>query len=86
MSQSDVIHHLKEWVSKELLEGQDIGLDETTPLLGWGVINSIEIARLVSYIEDQWGISVPEEMVVLGNFENLQAIASLITNLSGGRA
>jgi acyl carrier protein len=86
MSQSDVIHHLKEWVSKELLEGQDIGLEETTPLLEWGVINSIEIARLVSYIEDEWSISVPEEMVVLGNFENLQAIASLITNLSGGGA
>jgi acyl carrier protein len=86
MSQSDVIHHLKEWVSKELLEGQDIGLDETTPLLEWGVINSIEIARLVSHIEDEWGISVPEEMVVLGNFENLQAIASLITKLSGGGA
>jgi acyl carrier protein len=86
MSQSDVISHLKEWVSKELLEGQEIGLDDTTPLLEWGVINSIEIARLVSYIEDQWGISIPEEMVVLGNFENLQAIASMITNLSEGGA
>ena len=82
MAQSGVVHHLKEVVSKELLEGQDIGLDAATPLLEWGVINSIEIARLVAFIEDQWGINIPEEMVILDHFQNLQSMASLVAQLS----
>ena len=54
MDNSNIVKHLKEYVSKEILEGQDMGLDATTPLLEWGIINSIEIARLVVFIENQW--------------------------------
>ena len=83
MGQSGVIQGLKEYVAKELLEGQDIGLDETTPLLEWGVINSIEMARLVTFIENRWNVSVPEEMIVIQHFQSIESIAALVDQLAG---
>ncbi len=84
MGQSGVIQGLKEYVAKELLEGQDIGLDETTPLLEWGVINSIEMARLVTFIENRWSVSVPEEMIVIQHFKSIESIAALVDRLASG--
>lgn len=84
MGQSGVIQGLKEYVAKELLEGQDIGLDETTPLLEWGVINSIEMARLVTFIENRWSVSVPEEMIVIQHFQSIESIAALVDRLASG--
>jgi len=82
MGQSGVIQGLKEYVVKELLEGQDIGLDESTPLLEWGVINSIEMARLVTFIENQWNVSIPEEMIVIQHFQSIESIAALVEQLA----
>jgi len=84
MGQSGVIQGLKEYVAKELLEGQDIGLDETTPLLEWGIINSIEMARLVTFIENRWSVSVPEEMIVIQHFQSIESIAALVDQLAAG--
>ena len=37
MQQSEVLESLKGNVANEILDGKDIGLDGTTPLLEWGV-------------------------------------------------
>lgn len=82
MKQSEVLDSLKSYVSRELLDGKDIGLDASTPLLEWGIINSIEIARLVAFIQDRFGVEVPGEMIVVEHFKDLTSLTNLVSELA----
>lgn len=82
MKQSEVLASLKGYISRGILDGQDIGLDASTPLLEWGIINSIEIARLVSFIQDRFGVEIPGEKIVFEYFRDLTTITSLVLELA----
>lgn len=81
MKQSQVLESLKWHISSEVLDGQDIGLDASTPLLEWGVINSMEMARLVTFIHDRLGVEIPGDKITIEHFKDLAAITSLVLEL-----
>ncbi len=81
MKQSEVMASLKGYISREILDGKDIGLDDSTPLLEWGIINSMEIARLVSFIQDRFGVEVPSDKITIEYFKDLTAITNLVLEL-----
>jgi acyl carrier protein len=82
MKQSEVLESLKGYVSREILDGKDIGLDGSAPLLEWGIINSIEIARLVAFIQNRFDVEVPGEKIVIEHFKDLNSITALVLELS----
>lgn len=82
MNKSEVLQELKDYVSQEILDGKDIGLDDSTPLLEWGIINSMEIARMISFIEDRFRVEIPEDKINPEYFMSLSAISDLVTELS----
>ena len=82
MNKSEVLQELKNYVSHEILDGKDIGLGDSTPLLEWGIINSMEIARMVSFIEDRFQVGIPEDKISPEYFMSLSAISDLVTELS----
>jgi acyl carrier protein len=75
---------IKGFIVRELLDGKDAGLDASTPLLKWGVIDSLSLVNLLAFIEERFGIGVPPAEVNATNFENLSAIAGLLSRLSAG--
>lgn len=85
MQRSEVLAQLKDYVAQHLLDGTDIGLDESTPLLEWGVINSLEIIRLISFIEKQFGVEVPGEKIVASYFINLASLSNLVLEIADRR-
>jgi acyl carrier protein len=78
MQQSEVLGSLKSYITQEVLSGRDIGLEATTPLLEWGVINSLEIVRLLSFIRSQYGIEIPSEKVTAEHFKDLNSLSYLV--------
>jgi acyl carrier protein len=82
MQRSAIISQLTRHIADNVLYGRDIGLDETTPLLEWGIINSLEIVRLLSFVHKQFNVEIPIDNVVPENFINLAAIADLLLKLS----
>lgn len=82
MKQSEVMASLKGYISQEILDGKDIGLDDSTPLLEWGIINSMEMARLVSFIQDKFGVEVPSDKIVIEYFKDLTSITNLVLELA----
>lgn len=78
-----VLTDLTDFVSRELLEGKSEGLDENTPLLQWGIINSLSLARLVEYTERRFGVKVPPKDLVPENFQSLRAVTQLVSRLGG---
>lgn len=82
MNKSSVLEILKEYISKEILDGKDMGLDASTPLLEWGIINSMEIARLVTFIQVQFSVEIPSEKITIEYFKDLNTISDLVIDIS----
>lgn len=53
------------------------------PLLDSGVIDSMGILELVSFLESTFGIEVQDEEIVPANFGSIERIASLVTTKRG---
>ncbi|MEV4636646.1 acyl carrier protein [Actinoplanes sp. NPDC049548] len=77
-----LVTKLIEYTRTELLQGAD-GDDLTvdTPLLEWGVLDSLKTARLVTYIRQEFGVRVPPREMTGGNFRSLASIAALVESL-----
>lgn len=78
MERLEVLERLQKYIAEQVLDGKNIGLDETTPLLEWGVINSIEIVRLLTFIRKQFAIDIPSTQMIADNFVDLRAITNVV--------
>ena len=71
---------LIEFVKNEVMRNKNAKLDENEDLLSAGILDSLAILQLVAYIEDQFGIKVPDEDVVFENFQSINALTSYLEN------
>ena len=75
------IEMLKQFISDELVPGNNIeNLDESDSLLESGIIDSMGILKLVTFIEDKFQLKIEAEELIPENFETLFAIANMISN------
>jgi 2-hydroxymuconate-semialdehyde hydrolase len=81
MTRDEMLDDLKQFVGQELLEGRDSGLDEHTPLLQWGVIDSLSVAELVSFTRERFDIEVPQSAVTPDNLKDLDAYVGMLQRL-----
>jgi acyl carrier protein len=82
--QRDVVRkQLTKYIAQDVLEGKDIDLDETTPLLEWGIINSLEMVKLLSFIREQFGVDIPTDKLVADSFTSILQFLSMEINCSG---
>ena len=59
------------------------GLDPDLPLVQRGVIDSIELIQLVSFLEKEFGITVDETEVVPSNLRTLRTMAAFVARKKG---
>jgi acyl carrier protein len=78
----EMLGELKQFVVRELLDGRDTGLDEHTPLLAWGVLDSLSVNVLVSYTSERFGIDVPQAEVTPENLKDLDAYVAMLMRLT----
>jgi acyl carrier protein len=81
MSNDQVILELRAFIAREFLNGKDAGLDETTPLIDWGVIDSIAIVSLRDFVSTRFGVEIPHSELKPSNMSTLTTIASLVDRL-----
>ena len=73
---------LKHFIVTELMHEEDDDLlDDEEPLLGSGIVDSLGIMRLVSYIEEEFGIEVSEEDLVPEHFQTVNRMAAFVERL-----
>ena len=71
---------LVRFVRAEFLPGGErTHLDETTPLLESGILDSLRIAVLLGYIRDELGLRVPLAAMDATNFRDIRTIAELLS-------
>lgn len=86
MSDDNVIPELRDFIAREFLNGKDQGLDAATPLIEWGVIDSIAIVSLRDFVASRFGVEIPHSDLKPSNLSSLTTIASLIGRLRRAHA
>ena len=81
MTRQQMLGELKGFVVNEFLDGRDSGLDEHTPLLEWGVIDSISASQLVAFSKERFDVDVPQEELTPQNLQDLESYLSLLERL-----
>lgn len=69
---------LVEFVKNEVMRNKNAKLSDDEDLLSAGILDSLAILQLVAYIEDQFGIKVPDEDVVFENFQSINALTAYL--------
>jgi acyl carrier protein len=72
---SDHVSALVEFVNRDLLEGKGTSIDADTALFDDGKLDSLNILRLIAFVETRRGRSIPDPEIVMNRFRSLRTIA-----------
>jgi clorobiocin biosynthesis protein CloN5 len=79
LSEDQISARLLAFIRDRFLAGDPQGeLDVTTPLLEWGILNSLNTARLIGYIRTEFDAAGPLEKADAATFRNVASIASML--------
>ena len=73
---------LTDYIKREFLHDPNANLNEDEDLLSSGVLDSLGILKLVAFIEESFGIQVPDEDIAYENFMSISALASYLRSYS----
>jgi acyl carrier protein len=82
---AEVVDQTRDWVRENFLYMRpDWPLDEDTPLLRSGVVDSIGVIELVGFLERTFSCTIPEREITEENLGTLGAIGRFVSR--GGTA
>lgn len=84
LSEPDIQERLQAFAASEFGANRStpVGLDDG--LLAEGIIDSMGVMQLVSFVEETLGVAVDDEEIVPENFASLRALAQLVAAKQGG--
>lgn len=69
---------ISEYIKNEIMRNKNARLDDNEDLLNAGILDSLAILQLVTYIEKALKIQVPDEDVVYDNFKSVNALVGYL--------
>jgi len=69
---------IKNFIRTELIYDDEKDFDDNTNLIERGIVDSMSLVRLISFIEENCDIQVQDEDIVPENFSSLNKIASFM--------
>lgn len=71
---------LKKYLIERFFHGASDCVKDDEPLFESGIIDSLGVLQLVSFIEDRFGIHVEDEDLVPENFDTIKRIVEFVEN------
>lgn len=85
MTNPEISARLTAFLRDEVLRGDpENELNESTPLLAWGILNSLNTVRLLAFIREEFQVLVPAAEVNANNLADVRAIAAMVSVLTNG--
>jgi acyl carrier protein len=81
LQKETVIKDLTSFVATVILEGNDVGLTPSTPLLDHGLIDSLSLAKLLAFIKKEYATEVPNRELRPENLQTLTTVADLVVRV-----
>ena len=81
MNPEDIKSAVKKFILNEYLPGEDpAALTGTTPLVTTGILDSIAVLKVVSFLENQFGILIQPHEAVVENLNTLSDIERFVAS------
>lgn len=81
MNQQGMIDTVKQYILREFLPGEDpAALTESTSLILGGIIDSIKTIKLVSFLEETYGVQFEAHEITADHLDTLSDIAATIAS------
>jgi acyl carrier protein len=77
---------LATFIEKQLIGDGRTKVGETTALIEDGIVDSMGLMQIVTFIEDRTGLRISDDDVTPDNFETVAAIGELVKRLESRRA
>ncbi len=71
------------FIEREFLPATESLENEEEELLSSGIINSLGLMKLISFIENQYEIQIPFEDITLENFNSIKLITTYVSKRAG---
>ncbi|SEH03138.1 Phosphopantetheine attachment site [Nonomuraea solani] len=82
LTQSLITRKLVDFIQDNLvLDGDDITVEETTPLLVSGLLDSLRTARLLNFLRRDIGVPIPAAKLDPENFRDVVTIVAMVREL-----
>jgi len=79
MNKQDIKATVKSFILNEFLPGEDpAALTDATPLMTTGILDSIAVLKVVTFLENQFGITIEPHEAVVENLNTLSDIWRLV--------
>jgi len=82
MQEQVILEALRGYLNERILQDSTVALEPDTPLLEWGILNSVSTVQLIGFIRERFQVDVPPEEVAGRNFQDLRSISQLLTQLN----
>lgn len=87
MSHGQVADRLEAFIREQFgVAPEDRRFGPETALFERGYVDSIGVAELVAFIEEEFGVSVPDEYLLSDDFDTVDGIARIVCHLGDGKA
>lgn len=73
-----VAGEVRTFLVHEVLEGDDSELDDNTPLLASGIMNSRTMVKLMAFVEENYSVTLSFKQLNPTNLKNVRSIAKMI--------
>jgi acyl carrier protein len=79
MNPEDIKTTIKTFILNEYLPGEDpVALTDTTPLMTTGILDSIAVLKVVTFLENEFGIVLEPHEAVVENLNTLSDMARFV--------
>jgi acyl carrier protein len=79
MQEQQIVTVLTEYIQTGLAhQNCETKLTVDTPLIQSGLIDSLNLFKLITFLQKQFGVKIAPTEVILENFATIQAIATLV--------
>jgi acyl carrier protein len=70
---------VRDYIIREYLEeGDEREVNETTPLISGGIVDSFSMVSLLRFLEKKYSIHIPDETATPEAFDTVQSIVALV--------
>ncbi|MFD7662147.1 acyl carrier protein [Streptomyces sp. NPDC059788] len=80
MKDSETFDAVKGFIEEHVLKGQG-EVEADTPLLEWGILDSLSVARLGAFVEKRFGVELPGDTPLAEKFHSLDSVVTFVGEL-----
>jgi acyl carrier protein len=83
VNQSDVAGRTEAWVRAQFsVSPTDSRFGQDTDLFGRGYVDSVGVAELIGFLENEFGVEIPDDLLVSDQFTTIKGISDAVCRLA----